>query len=333
MNKNEYVVLAGYDDRPMLVDRGVLEKGMGQSSRTELGQTINRRCDIGFPNRTEAWGMRVVRDENGEIIKEGRDVDVKDSAYRGEIVFLKYGNPKGQKIICRYLKGYSTIDYLYQNLVLNAEANLRDESEVSGDFYWLRLVSGDNVIDEMADPYLAQMIRVHAYNESSISKMPEATFSLFKDKIFGQVEEVGLKELSSKFDALKLVNEAATDNTYAKLRNLAIVVKSLVFEDIKEDNLLTSLSKLADTKPTEFVSAINEYKKNVSNVFEKAKAFEILDLTLDGVISAGQKTKKEIATDIPAKGEGMLEWCMAEFLDARAFEVAFQLKKITDKIK
>src|SRR5258706_8405561 len=102
---NEYIVIAGVEDRPMMVERGTLEKGMGQTSKTEVGQTINRRCDVGFPNRTDAWGKRIIRDKAGNIIKEGRDVDVKNTEYKGEVGFLKWGHPDGQLITCRFLKG------------------------------------------------------------------------------------------------------------------------------------------------------------------------------------------------------------------------------------
>lgn len=330
---SQYVVIAGLANRPEEVLRGVMEKGMGQSIIKEVGYTMTRRGDIGFPNRSETWGKRVIRDKSGDIIKEGVEIDVKDKEYKGEIEFLEWGDKKGQLIVTRYLKGYNTLDYLYQNLVLNADANLRPEDESSTDSFYIRLQSGDNVFDDTIEPQLVQFLKIQDYNSGSVSKNPNFLAYMFREKIFTQTEEVLDRTLDAKFESLKIVQVAGEDNSGQRLKNLFSIVQNIAAGDVKDNELFSTLKKLADSKPDEFIRCIDKYKLDTSNTFEKLKSYGAIDLTKDHVIVAGQNKKNIIGEDVEGKGDDMLVWCLTNFLDQKAYDICFQLKKISDKLK
>lgn len=330
MAKESYLIEAGSPNRAETVERGELEKGSGQTiKRGETIQTMLKRADIGIPNWTEAWAVRL--DKDGNIPKE--PLDVKSPDYKGQIKELKWGDAKGCMVICRFLKGYNTIDMLYQNIVLNANLNIREDDPTSADDFYLRLQSGDNIYDVESNKYLIQMYRVHYMNESSVSKSPESMKSMFREVTEEDTQQKDVKSYSTKFEALKIVNEAAEDNTLSKLKNLLTIVQQLGTEEPKDNDLFRYISMLADTQYDLFLSKINEYKKNLSNVVEKAKSYKAIDLTKDGVIVAGVTKLELIGEGVPGKKDGMIDWLMQNFLDQKAWEIIFKLKQITDNLK
>ncbi len=334
----EYVIIAGTVDRPTEVMRGVLEKGaekgLGGVIYTESGKTMNRRGDIGFPNRAELWGRRIIRDAKGKIVEAGRQIDVKNPAYQGEVEFLEWNDRDGTLIVCRYLKGYNTLDLIYQNIVLNAEEGLRDDTEASADANWIRLATGDNVIDEDSDPLFAQYLKAHDFNESSVSKSPNSNYHLYRDKKFDSPKASQTKDLNSKFEALKIVNESAKDSTFGKLRTLATITGGLLGDTSKDESLYPELQKAADENPAEFLDYVAGYKRDVSNAFEKAKAAGILGLKEDGSVTIKEGNKhKVIAEGCPAKGEAILTWCLEDFTNDKAFEIVYQICNVIDTLK
>jgi hypothetical protein len=324
----KYVVIGGPTDRPPFLDGQHIEKGSGQTLL--VGEPVKytmRKQDIGIPNYALAWGVRVFDD--GKIPES--PVDVKDPKYHGQVQFLEWGDKKGTLIECRYLKNYGTLDKQYQELVLNAKIDVDDPS--SADAFFINIQSGENSFDETTEPMKIQMLKISSYNLTSKFKNPDAVHWLYKEKNEAEEKKVESKSLDAKTDALRIVNEASMDNSYQKLTNLLGVVRGITTEEPEEKDIYVFLQKLADAKPDLFISKVNEHKKFVSNIFEKAKSYEIIDLTKDGVIVAGQNKKDIIAEDIPAKGEGMLTWLLENFLDAKANEAIFKLKKINDKLK
>lgn len=326
----EFVVIAGFENRPETVERGTLEKGMGQSIISgETIKTLNRRGDVGFPNRTEAWGVRLI---DGKVPRD--PADVKNPNYRGKIEWLNWGDPKGYLIVARYLKGYQTLDQQYQDVVLNAKDTIRDDSEGSADAFYVRLQSGDNVFDEKTvDPYFVEFLKIHELNRDSKSKNPEIASYMFRERSLEQVETEAEKSLNHKLECLKIVNEASLDNSRVKLNNLYRILEGIADEQVRENDLHRVLSLLADQKPELFITAINEYKKDASNVFERLKSYDAIDLTTAGVIAGGLSKKEVVAQDVPGKGEDMLVWVLENYLEQSSYDAVFKLKQITDKIK
>lgn len=331
----EYAILVGHE-RPPVIKGGFLEKGSGQTIVNKEQVFANRRGDVGIPNRSESWGVRLI---NGQVPKDDkglvRKVSVTDPEYKGEVKWLKRGHPDGTLIVTRYLKGYQSIDMMYQDIVLNAKMNINDNDESSADAFYLRLPTGLNVfkIDE-TDPFLIEFLKVQDYNGSSVSKSDKVINWLFVERNEEQIEEEGSKAIDAKLEILKLVQDASLDNTNNKLRNLYAIVKNLMAGEAEDVNLYKVLQHLADAKPAEFLQLVTEHKRKLSDSFEKAKSYNLLDLTRDGTIAISMgANKKELIDKIPGKGDKMLSWVFENFLDAKAHEVSFQLNKALEKIK
>ncbi len=321
--------IAGTSERPAFIDGQALEKGSGQTLRTgEERKYTLRKQDIGFPNYAQAWGQRVYDD--GKPNDKG-PIDVKDPQYHGQIKFLEWGHKDGTLIECRFLKNYRTLDKQYQELVLNAKIDENDPS--SADAYSLVLQSGENKFDEVVEALRIQMFRISSYNQGSKFKNPDSAHWLFREKDDATEQKVQSKTLDAKTEALRIVNEAASDNSYGKLMNLLSVVRNITHDEPDEKELYVFLQTLADQQPELFLVQINEHKKYISNIFEKAKSYDVLDLTTNGLIVAGDKKKEIIGEDIPEKGEHMLTWVYDNYLNPKASEIIFKLKKITDKLK
>lgn len=322
----EYGVIAGSKTRPEHIEYGRLEKGTGQTQT--LGNTVKgvaRRGDVYIPNYTEFWGARL--DANGKI--PDSPLDVKSTIYKGQVKELPWGDPKGYLIMGRYLKGYQTIDLQYQDIILGAK--LRDEDDV----FYLYLQTGDNFYDPESDKYLVQMMRCHYLNESCKYKNPDTTNSMFSEFTNETTETTQTKVINLKFEALKIVNEASQDNSNAKLKNLYSVMAGVADETIKENDLYKYFSLMADETPEKFMTQIEAYNRSISDAFSKAVSFDMLDVTRDGFILLGEEGKKKdiVAEGVPAKGEKMKDWVMNNYLETKAFEVAFKVKQFTDKIK
>lgn len=324
----KYTIIAGAQDRPAFLDAQLVEKGSGQTilSGPEFKYALKPQ-DIGIPNFAPAWGMRVY--EKGK--KPDAPIDVKDPKYKGEIEFLQWGHKDGYYIECRFLKNYRTLDKQYQDLVLNAKVDDNDPS--SSEAYFIVLTSGLNEFDENSEPFKVQFFKISSYNANSTYKNPDSVHSLFRELIDSVEEKKESKTLSAKSEALKIVFEAADDNSGNKISNLLGIVRKIVPDEPEGGRRFTFLQKLADSDPELFMGQIEEHKKFVGNLIEKGKSYDLFDLTKDGTIVAGQSKKEIIAEDVPAKGEQMLTWVYVNFLDQKASEAIFKLKTITDKVK
>lgn len=325
-----YGIVAGNPDRPETIMRGNLEKGMGQIqiAGTPI-EVLNARGVVGVPNYTEAWAVRL--DRKGEIPAE--PINVRDAGYSGQIKELEWNDPKGCLVVCRYLKGYNSIDQQYQNLVLNAEAKFKDNPEAEAEVTYLTFQNGDNWNDPETDKYLCQMIRVHYLNESSKSRNPEG--ANFKLRDIDEIAEAAKSEgaISDKFEALKVVNQAAEDNTFIQLDNLLTVISKISEETPKKANLYRYLQTLADKKPTEFLGQIQEHKKSISQIFEKLKSYKAVDFSKKGTIAAGENKKEIIGEGIPGKDEAMVLWVIDNFLTEKAWSIFVQAKQISENLK
>lgn len=324
----KYIILAGDTERPATVIGQHLEKGSGQTAMAQGGQVhqyILQKQDIGIPNYTQAWGMR--------IIEEGKTptnpIDVKDPKYKGQIKFLKWGDKDGYLIACRYLEGYQTLDVQYQDLVLNASQTIKVDDASSADVFFIRLTSGENIFDEDAHRYMCQMLKIHSYNQNSDFKNPSNYNWLFAEK---NTEELKSDTIFNKqFEALKIVNEAAQDNGLTRLKNLRQVLNQILPLEIKDEELYRTLSETANQSPELVLGQVGNYKKGLSNTYEKLKSYKAIDLTKDGFVGAGKEDKNVFEAE--GKGEAMLTWLLANFLEEKVWATNFELTQIADKLK
>lgn len=322
----KYVVYAG-DERPAFIRANFIEKNSGQT-RTEQGKKdtlyANRPGDVGFPNMTEAWGVRLDKDGNIPEIPFA----VNDQKYTGKVKWLEWGDPKGCAIVARWLSGYNSLDFQYQKLVLKADDKINEDSEV----WFVVLKNGINEFDEITEASKIEHLQISSYNQNSKSKNPNIVASMFHEK--NEVEELKEegKKIDAKFDAISIVKHCAKDNTLNSLRNLSRALSKLVSVELTDENIYEELLKVADAQPDIFIGQVNEHKKWVSNIFVKGEAFKLLDLTKDGVIAAGKDSKEIIAKGLPLKGKKMIDYILENCFENEAATTISLLKNITDKI-
>lgn len=319
------------EKRPATRLLGSIEPKTGSSIIKERGEAIANRGNFGFPNGAKVWAARVI---DGQLPKDDEPMVMPtDPKYKGELKQLKWGAKGGSLIDVRYLKGYPSLDVLYQERILGFKVD--DTHESSAEIFMLVMPNGDNDIDENTEPLLVQHLKWHPYNANSISRNPEVLPLIsFKEKSFEQETNETGQVLDAKFDAAKIVREAGTGgDVMAKCRNLFSIVSAITDEKPEDNKLYNYLKMIADVRPGQFLKAIETYKVNVSNVFEKLKSYDAADLTTDGTIVAGIKKKEIIVTGLPAKGEGMYDYLLENFADPICFDTTFKLIKLTDKLK
>ena len=323
----KYTVYAG-DERATVIVGQHLEKGSGQTMTAQGSPKIAYSLpagDVGFPNMTEAWGVRL--DKNGKIPESPLSVTSND--YDGKIKWLNWGEKGGCQIVARWLSGYNTLDQQYQKLVLKADDRIGDDS----DAWNLVLKTGVNEFDETTDAFKVSHLQIHSYNRMSLSKNPNNTSFMFFEKNEEDIVKEKSKDIDAKWSAIDLVKKCAADNTLAALVNLKRAVEKLITEDLKDEELYVYLMNLADAEPVKLLAHVEDFKKMVSNTFVMADSFKLLDLTKNGVIACGKDVKEVVGTDIPAKGKEMLDYLLANCFKAKENTTIFLIKAITDKIK
>lgn len=330
-----YHITVGVTERPQTTKIGTIERGSGSSIIKERGETIARRGDSIFPNGTKIWAARVY--EDGKLVTDAQgnpvQVSVTDTKYSGKIMRLKWGEKGGSVIDVRYIKGYNTLDVLYQERILNFKVD--ESTEGAADAYFLMFPNGDNDIDETIAPLLVEHLKGHPYNKDSQSKDPEFHTYMFWEKSFEQEAKQETQVLDAKFDAAQIVRLAGTGaDATEKCKNLFTIVRSVTDEEPADNKLFAYLLMIADKKPGEFLKAVADYKVKVSNVFVKLQSYDAVDLTTKGTIVATkpEKDRRVIAHDIPAKPKDVYDWLLENFIDPVAYNATFELIKITDKL-
>lgn len=324
---NKYVIYAG-DERPAFIKANHLEKDSKQTMTKQGNKDTfyaNRPGDVGFPNMTEAWGVRL--DKNGK--RPSEPLSVTDKDYTGKIEWLEWGDKAGCVIVSRWLSGYDTLDFQYQKLVLKADERIKEDD----DTWFIILQSGINEFDTVKDKLKVEHLGISSYNRDSKSKNPNVIGSMFfvKDEQKEKVAEV--KNIDAKIDAGIIVKTAARDNSYSALRNLAKALSKIVTTLPADEDLYNELMRIVDSQPDVLLAQVNEHKKWVSNLFVKADSFKLLDLTKDGIIAAGNEIKEPIMTDCPVKGKNALDYLLENCFEDKCATAISKLKIISDKIK
>lgn len=322
----KYVIYAG-EERPAFIKANHLEKRNGQIS-TVPGQKdtfyANRPGDVGFPNMTEAWGVRL--DKEGKVPSSA--LSVTDSNYDGKVKWLEWGNKDGCVIVSRWLSGFNTLDFQYQKLVLKADDRIKEDD----DTWFIIMQSGLNEFDLNNDKLFVEHLQISSYNRESKSKNPAIIGYQFHEKDEIKEQKVEIKTIESKVEAGIIVKAASKDNSHSALRNLARALSKLVTTLPEDENLYSTLMNLADKEPDVFLAQVNEHKKMISNLFVKAESFKLLDLTKDGIVAAGKDLKEPILTDCPVKGKNALEYILENCFEDKCATAIYKLKTISDKI-
>src|SRR5574337_627059 len=110
---DKYKVLFGVSaEEDVLIGR--LEPGNATTKGTVLKGKF-RKGNYIFPNKTKAWGVRLIdgkvpADKKGNTMR----IEVTQPEYKGEVLWLEWGDPKGYMIESRYEEGTASLDYQYQ---------------------------------------------------------------------------------------------------------------------------------------------------------------------------------------------------------------------------
>ena len=336
----EYHISVGHANRLKTIKIGRIEKNSGQSILAEeKGETLARRGNFTFPNVCEVWAARVI---DGKIPEKGEPfINLADPKYRGELIGLKWGDPRGSIMKARYIRGLQSLDMLYQDRVLNYKINEEDES--SADAYFLSYPNGDIDFDNTSDPYLVQHLKWHAWNQNSISRSPNFYDNAFFEKTFEQQERLDTQNWDDEFEAMKIVREAGdSSESVARCKNLLSIVKDITDEEPEDKNVYSYLKMISQKRAPQFLEAIKQYKLRVSDVFSKMDSYEIADYTVDGTLVVedtvgkgknANKVQKIVLTDLPVKGRDIYDYMLENFCEPKIFDVIFDLIQITDKIK
>lgn len=312
---------------------GFLERGRNDILAGKSTPVTIKAGTWGIPNGTQAWGRRL--DKDGKIPGGDKIFRIEDDNYRGIIEWLKWGDKRGTMIRARYIPGYVTLDKDYQDTKLGVkivDGFLDDGESVS----LITMPHGYSEYDEDEKPALIQMFKIHHQNPKSISCNPdnESLPMFFEVEDTDNVDEKS-SLIETKGQCLLLVSAASSKPE--NIRALFEIVKdankgiNVVKEDVGE--VYKFLQAFADEEPRNFSNKVNGYKTKVSAIIEKAKAYDIFDVTKDGFIAAGVNKKEIILGDVPAKGDKMLEWAFDHCLEPAVYDGIAKLQTITDSLK
>lgn len=316
--------------RPASALVGFLEKNQGQSIIKGDAQEIPLEVGAhGFSNYSKVWGRRIIigQEDSNKI------VNVEDPNYKGDIQFLKYGDAKGYPIEIRYLDTCASLDLQYQLL------RLKIVIKADEDKWYIKLPAGENRFDYKNQAGFIQFLKVHHMNKDSNSKSPNAIGTMYEEINEGNMDMRETKTRESKGDAIFLVKNASLK--VGQIKSLFQIVgnndNSKMDIRASEQEIYTGMLELADTDPQFILDRLDNFKKIISNLFEKAKAFQIIDLTKHGQIAIEPSPgKKEILLDkVPGNGnqEKILQWLFENFLNEEIYKSLARLKAVCDEIK
>jgi hypothetical protein len=325
----KYKVYAG-EERPAFIEGHHLEKSSGQTQKAQGGKTVIYSVPagtVGFPNQSEAWGVRL--DKDGKVPES--PLSVTDSRYDGKVKFLEWGKEGGSLIVTRHLTGYNTLDQQFQKLVLRADERIKEDS----DEWYIRLKTGLNEFDEVKDALFIEHLKHHSYNRESKSKNPEVyiDYKFFeKDEVKAQKHNTSLVE--HKLSAIGVVKSAASDNTLKQLWNVYRGVKQAISGEPNDGNIYDLLMQAADTTPDTFMAQVEQFKKHVSNNILKCQSYKVIDFSVKGVV-AGGTPKNVLSNSLPKdKSEAkMIDHLLTNWYRNNEHQVILEILEISEKIK
>lgn len=291
-------------------------------------------------NRFRVWARRVL--PNGKLPKEGDTetaLEMTDSRYKGDLEFLPYGSMAvgGQQIECRYLTTSRSLDYQYQKVVQKIETDPEGKDGTAV----IPLDAGENKFNDERDAVLVQALRVHPQNRDSKSKNPDPQIKgyTFYELTDDMVDTGYVESVEKELDAGLFVKEQS-DNP-AHLKNLLLIFKAngVDFGDVDEKSLdkdiYKGLLQFSKVNPTLFMSIIEAFKKAVSDCFEKADSFGVLDVTKNGTIAVvlNGAPPEILFSKLEGKGNDMKVYVVANFYSESIFGGIERLRKICEGLK
>lgn len=337
MSKNGYVIQVGHY-APQKVIVATPDKTTGNPT----GNIIEAYGGVGahiLINRARVWARRVMDDgklakgtDGGEMIVE---VTTKD--YHGKLEFLEWGKSAlgAQAIEIRYLPQSQSLDTDYQDTI----QKIKLDPEGKDGSAFITLSAGENKYDLNKGALFISYLQVHPQNKDSKSKNPNPNIKGFM--FFEVTDEItdnaAIKQSEAKITAGSFV--VGLSEKQGQLKNLLeiFIGRNVEFGNVdmlsNDLDMYKALLKFAEEKPGDFGFFINEYKKDLSDLFEKAKSYNVLDLTKNGFVGILIDNKPEMVYEnVEGKKEEMLDYVMENFLDNVIYERTKHLKVMCGKL-
>lgn len=307
---------------------------------TPMGSNhLKRYISVGqhlLANVCSVWGRRVI-DGRPLLNTEGAKIPIEFNTvgYAGEVEFLKYGDPKGHSITVRYLKRSRSLDVEYQDNVQKIKIDMEKGADGSAQ---IDLDAGENKYDDKKDALFIQYLKVHPQNRDSVSKNPNPEI---KGYSFYEVtdENINTQSIERKEASLNagFIVKSVSNKSEDLKALLKIIGKREELEGLdhlsKPKQIYEGLLNFAISKPNDFSSLLNNYKKKISDSFSKAKSYNVLDLTKDGHIAIVVNNKPHLIwSDLKGKGEKMIDIVFEDYLDSENYKKTTSFIELVEKL-
>lgn len=264
----------------------------------------------GINNYSTAWG------------KQGRD---KAGLINGDIVFLKWGDPKGYQIEIRYLPNCSSIDLEFQRDVKKLLKLQDKDSEIP-------MVVGLNDFDKIRDKVKILMLDHHYLNGSNVSRPPNMPIAFYnydpKAKTAALTSERQLKR-----DAEDIVMACEFDD-----RSLQILATLFRIDIKQQDDVIYAELLESSDNFLHFLEVIDLYRKEYEGKLIKAKELGLIDYGIgNGLYLNKGDDKKETLLENVDSGKFKMQDFILKFyykpLYYKAIEaVDFALTNYTESV-
>mgnify|MGYP000172650948 CR=1 FL=1 len=285
-------------------------------------------------NQCRVWGKRVLSKDAED---SDETIEATDPKYKGVIKFMDWGKIGGYAIEIRWLPQSHSLDFEYQENV--QKLKIDKDKGIEGVFPMLELDSGENKFDHQKDALKIEFLKVHSQNRDSKSKNsnPAIKGHQFFEVTDEMVDRGSIKRMEDSTNASYIVmNESSKPLNLRAL--FEIMGKRPEFGDTdrlsNDGEIYKVLLNFAQTNSHDFLLIIEEYKKEVSNLFELAKSHNALDTTKNGDIGLVVNEKKELVFDgLKGKGEQMIDHVLANYSDAEIYKKTQGFKLLVQKLK
>lgn len=291
-------------------------------------------------NRARVWARRVGSDGKPAVDARGEEqvLEVTDNRYRGRLEFLEWGTSKtgAQAIDIRYLPQSMSLDVEYQDNVQKIQV---DKEGKDGSAF-IELNAGENKFDVKTNELFISYLKVHPQNKGSRSKNtdPKIKGFTFYEITDEMIDKSSIKQDEAVFTAGGFVMGISSKSGYLKNLLEIFLSKEIDFGDTNmlsvETDIYKALINFTKTSPGDFAFHVNDYKKSISDCFEKAKSYNALDVTKAGFIAMVIDNKRDVVfEDAVGKGDEMLDWVLENFLAPAVYERTKHLKMLCEKLK
>lgn len=308
--------------------RAYVEDGMA-TLKDEPIHLMEFGGDQSIPNRSVVWGRRIKPGKEDEKTV----VAVTDPQYFGDIEFLKYGADGGYPITIRYMESSPSLDYDYQITRLAMPKYSTDEAK---EFDYMTLRMGVEEFDTRVNKNLATFLKVTHMNIDSPCKMPSATGACLKEVVILDGSTSKAKETDARFEAGSIVRKA---DTFEQLTVLIEVINrnnELSYDKSDQNSMFDALKICAEERPELIIESLRVYKQSVSEVLEKSKAFDVLDVSKGGTVVVGNAAMgKDIVLDnVPnkPKNDQLIAYMMENCLSPDVYNALKKIEIINAKL-